>query len=77
MAGGVAAQHNDDALVVEIDRICDGMATEALTGSNYTDGDERSVTPGGRPYICLALKGRQNNLSPLAMPRRFPSPFQG
>ena len=77
MAGGVAAQHNDDALVVEIDRICDGMATEALKGINYTDGDERSVTPGGTPRIRQALKGRQNNVPTLIMPRHLLPPFQG
>ena len=50
---------------------------KALKGVTYTDGGERSVTPGGTTDICQALKGRQNNLPPLAMPRRFPSPFQG
>ncbi|MBR4170819.1 MAG: hypothetical protein IKR48_04140 [Kiritimatiellae bacterium] len=31
-AGGVAALRNDDALVIETDRICDYMVTEALKG---------------------------------------------
>ena len=63
MAGGVAAQHNDDALVVEIDRICDGMATEALKGVTYTDGGERSVTPVSTPHIRQALKGGRTPIS--------------
>ncbi|MBR4170646.1 MAG: hypothetical protein IKR48_03240, partial [Kiritimatiellae bacterium] len=46
-------------------------------GKRYTDGGERSVTPGGTTNIRQALKGRQNNLPQLTMTRCIPSPFQG
>ena len=69
---------NNDVPFVETDRIYDCMVTEnPERGSTVTDGGERSVTPGGTTNIPQALKGRQNTLPPLVMPRRFPSPFQG